>query len=76
MYFNNLLNNNKSMNKIFNHFNKIKDIITKIKRYENINKYISANISGYINKNIFLLTNIISQDYNLLLDNVTNNFYI
>ena len=75
MYFNNLLNNNKSMNKIFNHFNKIKDIITKIKRYENINKYISANISGYINKNIFLLTNIISQDYNLLLDNVTNNFY-
>lgn len=75
MYFSNLLNNNKSMNKIFSHFNSIKDIITKIKRYENINKYISTNISDKINKNISLLKNNISQDYNLLLDNVTNNFY-
>jgi len=74
MYFNSLLNNNKSMNKIFSYFNNIKDIVTKLKRYENINKYISANLFGKINKNISLLTNNISQDYNLLLDNVTNNF--
>lgn len=75
MYFNNLLNNNASMNKIFSNFNNIKDIVTKIKRYENINKFISNNLSDNINKNISLLTNTISQDYNLLLDNVTNNFY-
>ena len=74
MYFNNLLNSNKSMNKIFSHFNKIKDIVTNIQRYEYINKYISTNISDTINKNISLLKNNISQDYNLLLDNVTNNF--
>ena len=71
-----IINNphNKSMNKIFNNFNNSKDIVNKVNKYVNFTKYIYNNININLNENISLLKKDILQDYNLLLDEVINNF--
>ena len=76
IFINNLTNtNNKSMNNIFTNFNNIKDIINKINKYIQITKYINNSINNNINQHISLLKHNISQDYNMLLDDVVNNFF-
>ena len=65
---------NRAMNKILNNFNNIKDIVIKINKYLKLKKYISNNIHNNINQNLSLLSQNISNDYNLLLDDINNNF--
>ena len=65
---------NKSMNKIFNNFNNIKDIIIRINKYLKLTKYINNNINNSISQNLSLLKQNISNDYNLILKDVSNNF--
>ena len=74
---NNLSNPNiiqKSMSKIFKNFNNIKDIISNIKEYTKITKYINTTINNTIDKSISLLKDNISEDYNLILYDVVNNY--
>ena len=73
--FNGILGINKSMTKIFNKFNNIKDIITKIEKFENLTNYINDNINSSLNQNILLSKENISKDYNFLLYNVINDFF-
>ena len=63
-----------SMNKIFKHFNKIKDIVNEINNFNNSFLYISDYINREIDLNIFLLNNIIYNDYNLLLSEISYNY--
>ena len=62
------------MNKLFKHFNKIKDILNEI---NNFNIFITF-ISDYINKDVDLrllyLGNILLNDYNLFLNEISHNF--
>ena len=70
----NLNNSKKSMSKIFKNFNNIKDIISNIKEYTKITKYINNTINNTIDKNISLLKDNISENYDLLLNDVVNNY--
>ena len=63
-----------SMNKIFKHFNKIRDIVNEINNFNNSFSYISDYINKEIDLNIFLLNNIIYNDYNLLLNEISYNY--
>ena len=66
--------NLSTMNKLFENFNKIRDILNEI---NNFNNYLTFT-SDYINKNIelriSLLWSIILKDYNLLLNDISYNF--
>ena len=63
-----------SMNKIFKHFNKIRDIVNEINNFNDSLLYISDYISRDIDLNIFLLNNSIYNDYNLLLNEISYNY--
>ena len=63
-----------SMNKLFKHFNKIRDIIIDMNNYNNFLNYISEYINKDVNFRINILKNIILTDYNLLLNEITYNF--
>ena len=63
-----------SMNKIFKHFNKIRDIVNEINKFNDSLSYISDYINRDIDLNIFLLNNIIYDDYNLLLSDISYNY--
>ena len=70
-------NNNlslSSMNKIFKHFNKIKDIVNDMNNFNDSLSYISDYINREIDINSFLLNNIIYNDYNLLLSEISYNY--
>ena len=66
--------NLSTMNKLFENFNKIRDILNEI---NNFNNYLTFT-SNYVNKNIelriSLLWSIILNDYNLLLNEISYNF--
>ena len=63
-----------SMNKLFKHFNKIRDIVNEINKFNNSLSYISDYINREVDLNIFLLNNIIYDDYNLLLSEISYNY--
>ena len=63
-----------SMNKIFKHFNKIKDIVNDMNNFNDSLSYISNYINTDVDLNIFLLNNIIYNDYNLLLSEISYNY--
>ena len=63
-----------SMNKIFRNFNKIRDIVNEMNDFNNSLLYISDYINREVDLNIFLLNNIIYNDYNLLLNEISNNY--
>ena len=63
-----------SMNKIFKHFNKIRDIVNEINKFNESLSYISDYINRDVDLNIFLLNNIIYEDYNLLLSEISYNY--
>jgi hypothetical protein len=62
------------MNKIFRNFNKIRDIVNEMNDFNNSLLYISDYINREVDLNIFLLNNIIYNDYNLLLNEISNNY--
>ena len=62
------------MNKIFRSFNKIRDIVNEMNDFNNSLLYISDYINREVDLNIFLLNNIIYNDYNLLLNEISNNY--
>ena len=63
-----------SMNKIFKYFNKIRDAVNEINNFNDSLLYISEYINRDIDLNIFLLNNIIYNDYNLLLNEISFNY--
>ena len=79
----NIINNDKdinnkidisSMNKLFNYFNKISDIIKEMNNYNSFLNYISEYINNDVDFRISTLKNIILSDYNFLLNEITYNF--
>ena len=63
-----------SMNRLIKHFNKIKDIVNDLNNFENFLTFISEYTSKNIDYNLLHLGNIILNDYNLLLNEITYNF--
>ena len=66
--------NISSMNKLFKHFNKIRDIVNDLNNYNNFLNYISNYINKDVESHLLSLENIIFNDYNLLLNEITYNF--
>ena len=60
----------KKMSLLFKEFNKIKEVINDLKEYNSLINYISEYINENIEKNILLLNNIITYNYNSLLNNI------
>ena len=63
-----------SMNKLFKHFNKINEMVKEMNNFNEALLYISDYINREIDLNIFLLNNIIYNDYNLLLSEISYNY--
>jgi hypothetical protein len=63
-----------SMNKLFKHFNKIKDIVNEINNFDEFLSYISDYIKKDVDLRLLSLGKIILNDYNLLLSEITYNF--
>ena len=75
--YNNEKNKNlslSSMNKLFKHFNKINEMVKEMNNFNDSLLYISDYINKEIDLNIFLLNNIIYNDYNLLLSEISYNY--
>ena len=68
-------NANKTMNNILKNFNTTKDIISNINKFTGVTEYINSIINNDINNNISLLKENLSEDYNLLLNEVINNYF-
>ena len=64
----------KKMSILFKEFNKIKEVINDIKEYNSVINYISEYINKNIEKNILLLNNVITSNYNSLLNNILVSF--
>ena len=62
-----------SMNKIIKNFNKIKDITNKVKNYGELIDYLSNNINKDVKKNMILLKNVIINNYQSLLSEISYN---
>ena len=62
-----------SMNKIIKNFNKIKDITNKVKNYEDLINYLSNNIKKEVKNNMILLKNVIINNYQSLLSEISYN---
>ena len=78
---NNIINNKESnkknfasMNKLFKHFNKIKDIVNELNNFKYYFSYISDYISNEVDYRLLLLKRIIQKDYNLLLNEISYNY--
>ena len=63
-----------SMNKLFKHFNKIKDIVNEINSFNEFLIFISNEINKGVDLRLFLLGNFILNNYCLLLNEITYNF--
>ena len=66
--------NVSSMNKLFKHFNKIKDIVNEINNFNDFFTFISNDINQVVDLRLLLLSNIIFNNYTLLLNEITYNF--
>ena len=75
---NNKSNKNKiaisSMNKLFKHFNKIRDIVNELNNYYDFLSFISDYINKDVEFRLLTLSNIILNDYSLLLNEITYNY--
>ena len=63
-----------SMNKLFKHFNKIKDIVNELNNFNDFITFIADYISKDVDLRKLLLRKILLNDYNLLLNQITYNF--
>ncbi len=66
--------NLSTMNKLFENFNKIRDILNEINSFNNYLTFTSDYINKNIELRISLLWSIILNDYNLLLNEISYNF--
>jgi hypothetical protein len=61
------------MNKIIKNFNKIKDITNKVQNYGELINYLSNNINKDVKNNMILLKNVIINNYQSLLSEISYN---
>ncbi len=62
-----------SMNKIIKNFNKIRDITNTLINYTELINFLHTNISSDIEKNMYILKDIIMKNYVTLLDEISHN---